>query len=321
MRNRCRLSKWALTVIATVFALLAPLLIKSPYRIHIFILTLIYIIAASSLRTIALSGQLSLGHAAFMSIGAYVSGILSKNLGWTPWVTMPLGALSTMAAAILVGYPFSRVRAFYFSIVSLFFGTVVLATNSVFVKYTGGTAALVGVPPLFNASRIYNYYFFLTLTVASLFALRRIETCRIGITFKAVAQSHQVASSVGIDEAAYRVIALAFGCFFVGLAGAGYAHYNMVLSHSTFNLLASINLLIYVLVGGIGSFAGPIIATAILIIVPELLRALKEFVPYLFAAILIIVIFVTPQGLAGLPAQVGSWIGSFRGKGTNPETF
>ena len=307
MGRRVKRIQLASVYFMIIVMLIIPVFIKSPYFIHIFISTMIYIIAASSLRTIATSGQTSVGHAAFMSIGAYVSGILAKELGWTPWVTMPIGALATMGAALIVGVPFSRVRAIYFSMVSLFFGTVVIALNGVFVKYTGGTAAFIGAPPLFNASKIHNYYYFLGLTILCLFILRRIESCRIGTTFKAIAQSYMVASSVGINESAYRVIALAMGCFFVGLAGAGYAHYNMVLSHSSFNFVASFNLLIYVLVGGIGSFAGPIIGTVVLFIIPELFRDLKEFVPYLYAAILLVVIFFMPQGLAGLPNQLKEW--------------
>lgn len=308
IRGRRKLTKVAIYAGLIVILLLLPLFIKSPYLIHIFILTLIYIIAASSLRLIAVSGQLSLGHAAFMSIGAYTAGILGKLLGWTPWVTMPLGALATMAVAVLIGYPMARLRAIYFSMVSLFFGIGVLAINQAFESFTGGYAGLIGIPPLFAGSKVANYYFFLGLTGLSLLILHRFEFCRIGTTIKAVAQSHVVASSVGINESGYRILALAVGCFFAGLAGAGYAHYNLVLSHSTFNFLASVYLLIYVLVGGIGSFAGPVIGTAVLIIIPELFRVLKEFVPYIFAGILLIVIFVMPQGLAGLPEQIRSWV-------------
>jgi len=307
IRGGRKLTKAAIYAGVIIILLLLPLFIESPYLIHIFILTLIYIIATSSLRTVAISGQISLGHAAFMSIGAYTAGVVAKQLGWTPWVTIPLGGLATMAIGILIGYPFSRLRAIYFAMVSLFFGIGILAVNSVFERWTGGFSGLIGIPPLFGASKVPYYYFFLALAVLSLLALYRFEFCRIGTTLKAIAQSHLVASSVGINEAGHRVLALAVGCFFVGIAGAGYAHYNLVLSHSTFDLLASINLLVYMLVGGIGSFAGPIIGTAVLIIFPELFRGLKEFVPYIFASIMLIVIFVMPQGLAGLPEQVKSW--------------
>lgn len=308
MRGRRKLIMPAVYIGLIVILALLPLFIKSPYLIHIFIMSLIYIIATSSLRIIAVSGQLSLGHAGFMGIGAYTAGVSSKYLGWAPWVTMPFGALATMAVAIIIGYPFARARAMYFSMISLFFGIGILAVNSVFSKFTGGTGGLIGIMSLFAGSKIANYYFFLGLTGLSLLALWRCEFCRIGMTFKAIAQSHMVASSAGINEAGYRVIALAVGCFFVGLAGAGYAHYNLVLSQSTFNLLASVNLLVYMVIGGIGSFAGPIIGTAVLIIIPELFRGLKEFVPYIFAGILLIVVFVMPQGLAGLPEYIKLWL-------------
>jgi branched-chain amino acid transport system permease protein len=290
-----------------IIALLLPAWIRSPYLIHVFNLTLIYIIAASSLRLIAISGQFSLGHAGFMSIGAYVAGGLAKYLGWPAWITIPAGALATMIVAILVGYLFVRLRAIYFSMVSLFFGIGVLAVNQVCERFTGGYAGLIGVPVVFGGSKVQNYHFLIGVTVFSLLALYRIESCRIGTTLKGIAQSHMVASSVGINEAGYRVFAMGAGCFFVGLSGAVHAHYLAVLSHSSFNFLASVNLLVYVLVGGIGSFAGPIVGTMVLIIIPELFRMLKAYVPYLFAGIMILVIFIMPQGLVGLPGQIISW--------------
>jgi branched-chain amino acid transport system permease protein len=244
-----------------------------------------------------------------MGIGAYTAGVLAKQLGWTPWITIPFGGLAAMVIAILVGFPFCRLRAMYFAMVSLLFGIGILAVNSVLQEFTGGYAGLVGIPPLFGgASKVPYYYFFLGLATLSLLVLHRFEFCRIGTTLKAIAQSHVVASSVGVNESGYRVLALAVGCFFVGLTGAGYAHYNLSLSQNTFGLLVSINLLVYMLVGGIGSFTGPIVGAAVLIIVPELFRGLRQFVPFLFAGILIIIIFVMPQGLVGLPEQIRAWI-------------
>jgi branched-chain amino acid transport system permease protein len=299
-----------------IILLLLPLVTQSPYYLHILILTFIYIIATSSLRTIAISGQLSLGHAGFMSIGAYVSAVLAKQLGWTPWLTIPLGGLATTVVAVLIGYPFSRLRAIYFSMVSLFFGVAILAVNTTFDEYTGGYAGLMGISPLFAGSKLPYYYCCFVLVLLSLLALHRFEVCRIGMTIKTVAQSDSVASSVGINESNYRVLALAVGCFFVGIAGAVYAHYNLVLSHSTFNLLASINLLIYMLVGGVGSFFGPLIGTVTLIIIPELFREIKEFVPYIYSGIMLIMIFLMPQGIASLPGQVQSWVAKCRERKT-----
>lgn len=293
----------------TFFLFLLPLFIQdAPYYLHILIITFIYIIATSSLRLVFTSGQLSLGHAGFMSIGAYTSALLARDLGWTLWVTIPLGGVAAMAIAILVGYPFTRLRAFYFALVSLFFGAGILAVNQVFEKFTGGYIGIKNIPPLFTGiSKVPDYYFFLVLALLCLLAMYRIEFSRIGVTFKAIAQSYSVASSVGINESGQRVVALAAGCFFVGIAGAGYAHYNSVLSHEMFSILPSIYLVVYMLVGGLGSFAGPIIGTAVLIIIPELFRVLRDFVPYIFAGIMLIVVYVMPQGLTGLPYQIRAW--------------
>lgn len=298
-----------------IFLCLLPVFIKSYYLLHVFILTFIYIIATSSLRLIATSGQISLGHAGFMSIGAYTAAILAKELGWSPWLTLPLGGLSTMIVAMIVGYPFSRLRLIYFSMVSLFFGIGILAVNQVFDYYTGGFSGMMLIPPLLGSSKLPYYYFFLGLTLLCLIFMVRFETCRIGLTIKAIAQSHTVASSVGINEAAYRILILSIGCFFAGIAGAGYAHYTLVLTHGTFNLLASINLVIYMLVGGINRFIGPVIGTAVLMILPELFRDLKEYVPFVFSGIMLLVLFVMPDGLAGLPGQIKYWISTHRKKG------
>ena len=290
---------------------LVPFLVVSMYILHVAILVYIYVIATTSLRTIALSGQLSLGHAGFMSIGAYTSAILAIQLSWTPWITIPMGAAASMVVAVLVGYPFSRLRTFYFSMVSLFFGMGILAVNTVFSTYTGGGYGLAGIPPLFHVqfqSKVPSYFFFLGLAVLSLFILHRFEHCRIGMSIKAVAQSYQVAASVGINVAAYRVLALAAGCFITGLAGAGYAHYNLVLSQNTFDIVASVYLVIYMIVGGIGSFAGPVIGAVILTIIPELFRGLKMLTPYAFAGIVILVIFFFPQGIIGIYEQGKTWL-------------
>jgi branched-chain amino acid transport system permease protein len=317
-RGRKNWTKPGVYVGLIILPFLLPLFVGSVYYLHTFIITLIYTIAACSLRTILMSGQISIAHAAFMGLGAYVSAIFAKELAWTPWLTIPLGGISTMVVGVLAGYPLTRVRAIYFSMVSLFVGLALVALMGVFADYTGGDIGLIGIPPLpaiavpglpvinFLGSKVPYYYFFLLLTVFSLLVLHSLEHSRIGMSWKAISQSYLVASSVGINEAGFRVLALAVGCFFAGIAGAGYAHYNMVLTRSSFGFLSSVNLLIYVLVGGAGSFFGPIIGTVVLVIVPEIFRWMKTFVPFVFGGIMLLVAFFMPQGIAGLFDQVKS---------------
>jgi branched-chain amino acid transport system permease protein len=313
IKDKGRLVKPSVYVGLVIILALVPLLMKSPYWLHIFIIAFVYIISTVSLRTIVISGQFPLAHAAFMGIGAYASAVIAKELGWSPWLTMPLGAVMAMAIGILIGYPFARLRALYYAMVSLFFGVGMLQVFSVFQRWTGGYSGLMGIPRLFpTGSKLPYYYFFLGLITICLFALYRFESCRIGMALKAISQSHVVASSVGINEARHRVLALAVGCFFVGLAGAAYAHYNLTLSYTSFDMLATLWLFMYALIGGIGSFAGPIVGTAVLFIIPEFARELKEFLPYLSAAILFIVVFAMPQGLVGLPQLIRLGFGKLR---------
>lgn len=295
-----------------VILLVCPLFVKSPYLIHIFNLTFIYIIVAVSFRTITTSGQLPLSHAGFMGIGAYISAMAAKWLGWTPWVTIPLGALVAMGIGVLIGYPFARLRAVYYAMISLFFGMLIISGVKAFAIWTGGAAGLTGIPTLLGFSKVPYYYFFLGLTSICLLVLHRFEFSRTGITWKAIAQSHLVAASVGINEARYRILASAIGSLFAGLAGATYAHYNMVIGPTSFSFMATIMLLIYVVVGGIGSFAGPIIGVVLLMTIPELLRGFHEFVPYISAAIVLIVVFLMPKGAAGLVNSFSSWLTELR---------
>lgn len=286
---------------------LAPLFMGS-YSLHLAILVLMYIILTSSLRTIYISGQLSLGHAAFVGIGAYTSAILAIRLDWTPWGTILLGGLAAMVAGILIGLPFSRLRAIYFAMASLFLGIMITALIAVFPELTQSYTGLMNIPRLFGFPKEPYYYFFLGLTVLTLFVLYRIEHSRVGMTLKAVAQSHLAASSIGISESRARILALGIGCFFAGLAGAGYAHYSTLIAPTDFALMPSIYLLVYLLVGGTGSFAGPIVGAIVLVLIPYLMGGFKGFAPFFLAGALILVIFLIPQGIVSLPDRTKSWI-------------
>jgi branched-chain amino acid transport system permease protein len=302
--KRDRMDKWAKPgAAAGVVIILAilPLVATSPYLLHILILTFIYIVGALSFRTITISGQFPLAHAAFMGIGAYTAALLSRYGHWPPWLTIPAGAVTAGIIGVVFGYPFARLRTLYYAMGSLFFGVAITYIVQS-LKITGGYVGLTKVQPLFaTVSRVPYYYFFLGLALFCAVALYRFEFSRIGTNLKAIAQSHQLASSVGINEVRYRVLVVAVGCFFVGLVGAAFAHYNPIVTPSTFNLSATLWLAMYVMIGGMGSFVGPLIGTPILYFIPQYyfsdLRAYSPFIP---AVILIIIAYLMPKGLAGL---------------------
>jgi branched-chain amino acid transport system permease protein len=298
------------SILIVILALL-PLFVTSFYWLHVLIMIFIYLVVAVSMRFIVISGQFPMAHAAFMGIGAYFSAVVAKEFGWSLWITIPLAGLIAMGIGIFIGYPFARLRALYYAMVSLFFGVGILQVNYVAQNWTAGYSGLTGIPPLFPGavSKIPYYYFILGITLLCLVAIYRFEFCRIGTTLKAIAQSYQVGASVGINEARYRVLALAVGCFFAGLAGAIYAHYNLTLSHTSFDMLATLWLFLYLVIGGMGSFPGPIIGVVVLMLIPELLRNLRQFVPFISAAILFLVVYLMPQGLVKLPQLIRSrWL-------------
>lgn len=297
--------------IVLILALL-PVIGGTPYMLHVLVLCFIYIIASSSFRTITISGQFPLAHAAFMGIGGYIAGMASKWLDWSPLMTFPAAAIVAAGISMIMGYPFSRLRALYYAMGSLFFGIGVIQIIYAIGDPTGGYSGLVGIHGMFNASREANYYFFLVLMIVCLIALYRFEFCRIGVTLKAINQSHIVASSVGINEGWYRILAVGVGSFFVGIAGAGYAHYNLVLSPSSFGFGATLWIVMYALIGGLNSFAGPIIGTFILILIPEVFRDLKMYSPFISAGLLAIVVYLLPKGLVSIPDVIRDWLSEHR---------
>jgi branched-chain amino acid transport system permease protein len=298
------LTRYVLPAVVVVALGLLPLLVQSLYTVHVLIMVFFYVIAALSVRVIVISGQFPLGHAAFMGIGAYSSGMASKWLGLPPQLTIPVAAIVTMLLGVLVAYSFSRLRALYYAMGSLFLGVAIVQIIEAGGKWTGGYSGLSGLPSLFGNSKIVWFYVALGLMVLTALALYRFESCRIGTNLKAISQSHLVAASVGINEAKYRILAVAVGSFFVGLAGAGYGHYMGIINTNSYNFMATMWLFMYVLVGGVGSFVGPIAGTFVLVLIPEYFRSLKTYSPFVSAGILFLVVYLMPGGLVGLVETV-----------------
>ena len=314
-----RARKWlkpSLYGLAVVVFALVPLVAHSAYVFYVVTLIFVYIIAAESFRIINISGQFPLAHGAFLGLGAYFSAMASMWLKWPPYIVIPGAAIATMVVGIITGYPFSRLRAFYYAMGMLFFGIGVIYIIEAGGIVTGGYSGITDTHAIFvgGGANVAYYYFFLGLAVLSCLALYRFEFSRIGMNLKAIAQSHLVASSIGINEGFYRIFAVAVGCFFVGLAGAAYAPYNMVLSPTSFNFMTTLWIAVYVFVGGIGSFSGPIVGTIIMMLIPELSRGLKTYSPYVSVFILALIVYFMPEGLASLPRIIRSWYADHRRK-------
>ena len=302
-----------------VVLFLLPLFIAQPYVLHVLIMVGINIILASSLRFIATSGQISLGHGGMVSVGAFTSALLVMKLGLSFWVSLPLAGVTTMILALLVGYPFVRLKGIYFAMITLFLAEFIRLTAEQWKRLTGGVAGIIAIPRpnaviipgLLNVdftSKVDFYYLVLVMVVVTLLILYAIESSRIGMTFFSIQQSEFLAESIGINSSSFRVLAFSIGCFFAGIAGAFYSHYFTAMSPSSFGFLLGINVFIYMVVGGMLRFYGPIIGAFILTVVPELAREVKEFEPFVFAGILLLIILFLPEGLISLPQRLNNII-------------
>lgn len=305
--------------ILIIFLFCLPLFLKNIYWLHVLSIAWINVLLASSLRTINLTGELSLGQVGFMLIGAYSSALLSMKTGLSVWLTILVGGLMAAIVAFILSYPILRTKGVYFTVLTFLISEIFRLSMWYTPSLSGGPAGLSKIPPpnpihLFGmgvitfTTKTSYYYLLLIIVMISLLILFRIEHS-LGFTWLAIRQNDSLAESVGINVMGYKLIAFVVGCFFAGIAGALFAHFMHLLTTDVtamFGMLMSIYIVIYMVVGGQSSFAGPIIGAVTLTLVPEFARPLKEYQPIIFGALVILIIFFMRQGLIGLPNYISS---------------
>lgn len=282
--------------------LILPLIFNSEYWIGIFILVLYKMIASVSLRTISLTGNLNFAQGAFVAIGAYCTGILVKDLGMPSILAILIGGLFTAAISVITGLPFIRLKGLYYSMATMFLGVTIVNIIKA-LDITGGYSGLTGIPSMFDSS-IAAYYFFVVLTVICLLILYRYEHCRIGTTLRALAQSQDVASSIGVNATFYRLLTIGLSSFIAGIAGGAYALYSTVLSPTNYDMTFSLWLIMYMMIGGEKDFLGPIIGTIIFVLIPECARGISSYSPFIVGICMIVIAYVLPGGLVSLPGVI-----------------
>ncbi len=298
-----------------IVVLLIPIFSPGVYYLHVLILTMMYIVLASSLRLINLTGQLSLAHAGMLLIGSYTSALLVMKAGFSSWAALLLsGVIAALFSAFLCT-AFVKLKGIYFTMVTIFAGQIISLIIYQLDGLTNGASGIFGIPRpdpiqipgILNItfdSKVPFYYLIFILMALSLLIMWFIEHSRIGMTFRGIQQSESLSKSVGINTTAYKVAAFALGCFFSGLMGGFYAQYIHTIDPVTFGFSFMIFTLIYMEVGGKGKFIGPIIGSVTLSLLPEFARPLKNYEPFLFAVILVVVIFLMPEGMVGVPQRL-----------------
>jgi branched-chain amino acid transport system permease protein len=238
-------------------------------------------------------GQLSLGNVGFMAIAAYTSVLLVLRGHW-PFVPAVLAGSSLAAlAGLALGWPVLRLRGVFLAIATIGFGEIV-RVFAVNMKITGGAEGIAGIPPLTTTLGIY-----VSLALAA-FLLWRLSLSRAGRAFAAIAQDEVAAAGLGIDTSRYKLVAFVIGAFIAGYAGALSSFSTYFISPSDFGFSKAIDMLAYAVAGGIGSVAGPILGAAVLALLPEVLRFVRDYRDVANGIILLLIIIFLPQGLISL---------------------
>jgi len=297
-------------LIVLIVLLTLPVATRDPYFLNLFITVGIWTTSVWGVRLIMSTGQLTLGHAAYMAVGAYASTLLTMKAGLSFWLAFPLAGMISSLIALLIGYPILRIKGVYFSIITFAFAEIIRLIIVHWPDVLGGYGGIPNIPPpqpIFSirfTSRVPFYYLILAISLATYLFMVRIEKSRLGRIFSSIHESDTLAESIGINVMKYKMIAFCLGCFFAGLSGSFYAHYFNFTSPEFFTIWQSIYCLIFVIVGGVGSVLGPFLGSLFMTLVPEFLRVAKEYEPVVYAIILILIMFLLPGGLVTLPDRL-----------------
>ena len=250
---------------------------------------------------LGLAGQVSFGHVGFYAIGAYTAAVLTVTLKWNFWLALPVAALLAGATGALLALPAMRVRGPYLAMVTIAFGFVV---ENIVVEWrgvTGGQNGIMGTakPTLLDTERAVAVACIglAALATAGFYFLSR---SRWGAAMRAVKDSEVAAESIGLDPVRIKTAAFAISAICAGVAGAFFFALSGFVTPSTFAFSQSILFVLVVIIGGAGSLAGPLVGATLVVLLPEFLAALAEYRLLFFGALLLVVLWLAPDGVVGV---------------------
>ena len=286
-------------------------------------LVLIYVMLGTGLNiVVGLAGLLDLGYVAFYAVGAYSYALLSQDLGLSFWICLPLAGLLAASFGLLLGFPVLRLRGDYLAIVTLGFGEIVRIIIINWQSLTGGPNGIAGIarPTLFGlsfragddkstfagffgipfspAQRIYFlYYLILALALVSIAFVQRIRRLPIGRAWEALREDETACRSLGINPTTVKLSAFALGASFAGFAGSFFATRQGFISPESFTFIESAIILAIVVLGGLGSQIGIVLAAIVLVGLPEWFRDLQQYRMLAFGGAMVLIMLWRPQGL------------------------
>jgi len=267
-------------------------LLNQYYQINLTSMVINIILAVSLNLINGFTGQLSLGHAGFMAVGAYSAVIMTEMLMQPFAIGLLAACLAAAIAGFIIGVPTLRLKGDYLAIATLAFGEIIRVVLQN-IDYVNGPAGVVGISKLTTWPLLFGAMILTILVVVNLI------NSSYGRAIVSVREDEVAAELMGINTTRYKVIAFVIGAMFAGLAGALYAHFFYIIKPETFNFLKSFDILVMVVLGGLGSTTGAIIAAMFITVLTAALQSFPAIRMILYALILIIVMIYRPQGLMG----------------------
>jgi branched-chain amino acid transport system permease protein len=307
MRKYAHLRRYALALCALAIAAAVPLAVHSNYSLRLFNLSLIFALLSISLNIVlGYAGQIALGHAALFGIGAYTSALITAGAGgeWF-WPAFVASGLTTGLAGLLIGIPTLRLRGHYLALATLGFGEIMRLIFFNWREVTHGMDGISAIPSPAIGSFAFDtetrfYYLSLTMLTVAMVVTHRIARSKYGRMFASVRDSELGAGAAGVNVPRLKIIAFAISAVLAGFSGSLYAHLVAFISPDVFIFDVTAQILSMVLIGGIGTTAGPVIGAVVLTFGPELLRISKAYYLVMYGAGIAAMIIFLPGGLVGL---------------------
>lgn len=290
---------WA---VVFAFAVICPFLFSSEYMLNLFCQALINMIVVLGLNFITgLTGNMNLGTAGIMGLGAYTSALLNTKLGLDPW----LGLLAAIAIGYVIGqalgYPSLRIRGVYLSLTTIAFAEIVRLVLNNTTNLTNGTQGVLGIQRynlfgyVLDTSHSF-FYFLLVVVVLFVFTSHRLVQSKWGRAFKALSDNPDAAESLGINISKVKIQAFTLATIFASIAGALYAHYFGYINPSTYNFDFSVKYVTMLMIGGIGMVGGNLFGALIVTLLPEMLRFLGDYYLLVYYTIAFLGAVLLPEG-------------------------
>jgi branched-chain amino acid transport system permease protein len=294
-------------ILTLIFFLSIPLLF-SWHKTTIMTNALIYTVLALGLNiVVGLAGLLDLGYVAFFAVGAYSYALLNLHFDIGFWAALPIGGALGLLFGLLLGFPVLRLRGDYLAIVTLGFGQIVRLVLENWNELSYGPSGIDNIPApgLFGMSmtlkqtHIYIYYLMVALTLFAVIMVRRLKDSRIGRAWMALREDETACVAMGIDKTRAKLSAFALGATWAGMGGVVFAAKQKFINPYSFTIWESIMILCIVVLGGMGSIAGIVIAAMLLIILPESLKVFADYRWLVFGALLVAMMVFRPGGIVG----------------------